>query len=120
MRKVLEATEFMTNVMKDSNAKKFLSICKKYGYDCHYPFQPKYGSIEIKAIPSKLKPAFVFVESFKDDGDFSKVKITFDTVSYGRLYGKDLEDFVKEINNTFNMIKELEKFDFSKLPKQDF
>lgn len=115
--------EFIKAVENNSTTKQLKAVAEKYGYAVSdYPLITEYGSIRIAIYPKdrsfhNFKPDFHLSEDletlFKEK--VSKHHWEVWTISYGNLYGEDLDRYVKGINEAKSLYDELIKIDLTKL-----
>jgi len=113
---------FLKAMQASATFKEIKKICNKYGYDLTFAYPTLTGirhDIEPKS-KSRYEPRFyMMIENPRSD----KVTFSIQTTSYGALDVNEPEawEFLEKFSNCANMLKELSKVDFSKLPKiEDF
>lgn len=109
--------DFKKVIEKNPVNKKIQQIASKYGYVAGQSYMRWYGSANIHISPKNddFHPAIYY-----SDDDYGKFNPKFEiqTTSYGSLDSKEYADFLKGCTDAYNMVKELEKIDVTKLAKE--
>lgn len=108
---------FKKLVKNDPTNKKLKSIANKYGYNADESYIRSWGEAYIQLRP---KSDDFHPEVYYRSDYFGKKVSMFEiqTTSYGSMGINEYEKFMKACNDAYNMVKELQKVDLSKLPKE--
>lgn len=116
---VNESEDFKTVFANNSAVKKIDSLCNKYGYKLYSAYNKKLQNGE-DFIKINIRPVKDFHSEISfDDGYFfsnTKPHFTIQTTAYGALDLNDYEKFLKGCNDSYNLVKELNKINLSELP----
>lgn len=105
--------EFIKRAYNNNTYKKMKSIGNKYGYDIGLAYYASYDDFSInisrgdnrgRFLPEVYPPSLYYKEDWKVQ-----------TTSYGSLSFDEFEEFIKQQQNAFSMIKELKKLDLTTL-----
>ena len=107
--------EFRQEIVKNPINKKIKQIAAKYGYVAGETFLYWYGGIHCSVVP---KDRGGYHPSVYIDSDIKDVKFRIQTTSYGAISLEDYSEFLKGCEAAYNMVKEINKLDLTKLAKE--
>ena len=109
---------FKKVVINDPTNKKIKQIANKYGYEADQSYIRSWGepTIQIRSKNYNDMHPDIYYRSDHFGKKVSQFEIQ--TTSYGSMTTKEYETFIKCCNDAYNMVKELEKLDLTKLPKE--